>query len=191
VVTIDADIWKSIIQAFTPVAILLISFAFRIQEANRRLMLIVCVSLLCNSRPGCKLTLLFQISTDDLFWMRHGCVRRIALRDGRLRCSVRGCSIRSFEAGHDSDSLARHEGKEQICASLYDHTNWLMPLACLPQMDPIVSLHYYAPVCATINACIIPFTEGFAPFREIGRIGFFVLFTNAGIAFALNVSFGF
>lgn len=69
---------------------------------------------------------------------------------------------------------------------------WLsVPLAVFLfffKMDPIVSLHYYAPVCATINACIIPFTEGFAPFREIGRIGFFVLFTNAGIAFALNVS---
>lgn len=55
-------------------------------------------------------------------------------------------------------------------------------------MDPIVSLHYYAPVCAVINACIIPFTEGLAPFMHLGRLGAFVLFTNAGIAFALNVS---
>lgn len=55
-------------------------------------------------------------------------------------------------------------------------------------MDPIVSLHYYAPVCAVINACIIPFTEGFAPFMHLDRLGAFVLFTNAGIAFALNVS---
>jgi hypothetical protein len=57
-------------------------------------------------------------------------------------------------------------------------------------MDPIVSLHYYAPVCAVINACIIPFTEGLAPFYELGKLGPFVMFTNAGIAFALNVSDG-
>lgn len=55
------------------------------------------------------------------------------------------------------------------------------------QMDPIVSLHYYAPVCAVINAFIIPFTEGLAPFYELGKLGPFVMFTNAGIAFALNV----
>lgn len=55
-------------------------------------------------------------------------------------------------------------------------------------MDPIVSLHYYAPVCAVINACIIPFTEGLAPFYELGKLGPFVMLTNAGIAFALNVS---
>jgi energy-coupling factor transporter transmembrane protein EcfT len=55
-------------------------------------------------------------------------------------------------------------------------------------MDPIVSLHYYAPVCACINACIIPFTEGLEPFYALGRVGAFTLLTNAGVAFALNVS---
>jgi len=60
--------------------------------------------------------------------------------------------------------------------------------ADLGQMDPIVSLHYYAPVCAIINACIIPFTEGLEPFYALHRVGLLVLFTNAGIAFALNVA---
>jgi len=55
-------------------------------------------------------------------------------------------------------------------------------------MDPIVSLHYYAPVCAVINACIIPFTEGLEPFYALHKVGLLVLFTNAGMAFALNVS---
>ena len=55
-------------------------------------------------------------------------------------------------------------------------------------MDPVVSLHYYAPVCAIINACIIPFTEGLEPFYALHRVGLLVLFTNAGMAFALNVS---
>jgi hypothetical protein len=57
------------------------------------------------------------------------------------------------------------------------------------QMDPIVSLHYYAPVCAGINLLILPFTEGLEPFYALHRVGLLVLFTNAGMAFALNVSF--
>jgi hypothetical protein len=56
-------------------------------------------------------------------------------------------------------------------------------------MDPIVSLHYYAPVCAVINVFIIPFTEGLEPFYALHKVGLLVLFTNAGVAFALNVSF--
>lgn len=56
-------------------------------------------------------------------------------------------------------------------------------------MDPIVSLHYYAPVCAVINAFIIPFTEGLEPFYALHKVGLLVLFTNAGMAFALNVSY--
>lgn len=55
-------------------------------------------------------------------------------------------------------------------------------------MDPIVSLHYYAPVCAAINLCILPFIEGLEPFYALHRVGLLVLFTNAGMAFALNVS---
>lgn len=57
------------------------------------------------------------------------------------------------------------------------------------KMDPLVSLHYYAPVCAVINACIIPFTDGLEPLWNLHRVGILVLFTNAGIAFALNVRF--
>lgn len=56
-------------------------------------------------------------------------------------------------------------------------------------MDPIVSLHYYAPVCAAINLCILPFIEGLEPFYALHKVGLLVLFTNAGMAFALNVSF--
>ena len=39
------------------------------------------------------------------------------------------------------------------------------------KMDPLVSLHYYAPVCALINLAILPFTEGLAPFYELARVG--------------------
>ncbi len=40
------------------------------------------------------------------------------------------------------------------------------------KMDPLVSLHYYAPVCALINLAILPLTEGLAPFYEVMRIGY-------------------
>jgi hypothetical protein len=39
------------------------------------------------------------------------------------------------------------------------------------KMDPLVSLHYYAPVCALINLAILPFTEGLEPFMELARVG--------------------
>lgn len=58
------------------------------------------------------------------------------------------------------------------------------------KMDPLVSLHYYAPVCAVINLLVIPFTEGLEPFNEVlaGRVGPLVLLSNAAIAFLLNVA---
>ena len=40
------------------------------------------------------------------------------------------------------------------------------------KMNPLVSLHYYAPVCALINLAVLPFTEGLAPFYEIMRVGY-------------------
>lgn len=40
------------------------------------------------------------------------------------------------------------------------------------KMDPLVSLHYYAPVCALINLAILPLTEGLAPFYEVLRVGY-------------------
>lgn len=43
------------------------------------------------------------------------------------------------------------------------------------KMDPLVSLHYYAPVCALINLAILPFTEGMAPFLEIQKLGYVII----------------
>lgn len=43
------------------------------------------------------------------------------------------------------------------------------------KMNPLVSLHYYAPVCALINLAVLPFTEGLAPFYELARIGYVLL----------------
>lgn len=43
-------------------------------------------------------------------------------------------------------------------------------------------------MCAIINACFLPFTEGLAPFQAIPRIGFLIMSTNALVAFLLNVA---
>ncbi|KAK1235830.1 hypothetical protein PQX77_000944 [Marasmius sp. AFHP31] len=55
-------------------------------------------------------------------------------------------------------------------------------------MDPLVSLHYYAPVCAVLNLFALPFTEGLAPFYELSRIGPAILISNASVAFLLNIA---
>lgn len=56
------------------------------------------------------------------------------------------------------------------------------------KMDPLVSLHYYAPVCALINLAILPFTEGLAPIFALARVGPLILLSNAALAFGLNVA---
>ena len=56
------------------------------------------------------------------------------------------------------------------------------------KMNPLVSLHYYAPVCALINLLVLPFTEGLAPFYELARVGPLILLSNAFVAFLLNIA---
>ncbi|KAK4049350.1 hypothetical protein OIO90_005479 [Microbotryomycetes sp. JL221] len=57
------------------------------------------------------------------------------------------------------------------------------------RMDPLVSLYYYAPVCAALNALLIPIFEGWAPFDSVlERVGFFTLFINCNVALLLNIS---
>jgi len=56
------------------------------------------------------------------------------------------------------------------------------------KMDPLVSLHYYAPVCAAITLFFLPFTEGLAPFYALKDLGALVLISNAAVAFLLNVA---
>ena len=56
-------------------------------------------------------------------------------------------------------------------------------------MNPIVSLHFYAPVCAFLNACLIPFFEGSAPFYVVlDRVGIPILILNASTALCLNIA---
>uniref|UniRef100_A0A0K3CKG8 GDP-mannose transporter n=1 Tax=Rhodotorula toruloides TaxID=5286 RepID=A0A0K3CKG8_RHOTO len=57
------------------------------------------------------------------------------------------------------------------------------------KMGPLVSLYYFAPVCAGLNMMLIPFFEGAAPFQDaLEVVGLPILVGNATTAFALNVA---
>jgi drug/metabolite transporter (DMT)-like permease len=59
----------------------------------------------------------------------------------------------------------------------------------LGRMDPLVSLYYYAPVCAAMNCVVALLTEA-STFNvsDIFNTGLLVLILNAAVAFMLNVS---
>jgi hypothetical protein len=56
------------------------------------------------------------------------------------------------------------------------------------KMNPLVSLHYFAPVVAGINILVLPFTDGLEPFRNIQLVGIPMLLSNALVAFGLNIA---
>lgn len=57
------------------------------------------------------------------------------------------------------------------------------------KMDPLVSLYYFAPLCAVMNFCVAAVIEiPFIKLDEIYHVGLTLLLANAIIAFALNVS---
>ena len=57
------------------------------------------------------------------------------------------------------------------------------------KMDPLVSLYYFAPVCAFMNLCIAVIVElPRVSMSDVYRVGIFTFLLNAVIAFALNVS---
>ncbi|KJA13736.1 hypothetical protein HYPSUDRAFT_49651 [Hypholoma sublateritium FD-334 SS-4] len=131
------------LKAFTPVAILLISWVSRLQEPNRKLAVIV-----------------LMISTG------------VALASqGELHFNLLGFLTQSAAVAFEASRL--------VMIQILLHNL---------KMDPLVSLHYYAPVCAAINLCVLPFTEGLAPFYELQKLGVGVLLTNASVAFFLNVA---
>lgn len=131
------------LKAFTPVAILLISWSCRLQDPSKRLSAIICM-----------------ISTG------------VALTtQGELHFVMMGFLIQSA-------AIIFEAGRLVLIQTLLHNL----------KMDPLVSLHYFAPACALINLAVIPFTEGLAPFNAISRLGPLVIFTNAAVAFLLNVA---
>ncbi|KAF8587198.1 TPT-domain-containing protein [Ramaria rubella] len=131
------------LKAFTPVAILLISFVSRIQEPSRRLALIV----LMISGGVCLASY------------------------GELRFDTFGFIVQALAVAFEASRL--------VMIQILLHGL---------KMDPLVSLHYYAPVCAAINLALIPLTEGLAPFYELVAVGPAILLSNAAVAFLLNVA---
>lgn len=57
------------------------------------------------------------------------------------------------------------------------------------KMDPLVSLYYYAPVCAMMNFALVWFTE-MTTFKmeDFVRVGPVILIINATVAFMLNLA---
>lgn len=57
------------------------------------------------------------------------------------------------------------------------------------KMDPLVSLYYFAPVCAIMNFCMaLVFEIPRIQMEELYHVGLWTLLANAVVAFALNVS---
>jgi len=57
------------------------------------------------------------------------------------------------------------------------------------KMDPLVSLYYFAPICAIMNFCVaLVFEIPKISMAEIQFVGPWILLSNAMVAFALNVS---
>jgi len=57
------------------------------------------------------------------------------------------------------------------------------------KMDPLVSLYYFAPVCAVMNVLIAGLAEGPRfDFGDVAKAGYLILLLNAMVAFMLNVA---
>jgi Triose-phosphate Transporter family len=57
------------------------------------------------------------------------------------------------------------------------------------KMDPMVTLYYFAPVCAIMNGCVALFLEiPSLSMAQVYDLGLFTLLANASIAFCLNLS---
>ena len=57
------------------------------------------------------------------------------------------------------------------------------------KMDPLVSLYYFAPICAVMNFCVaMVFEIPRIQMQDLYNVGFSTLLANASLAFALNVS---
>lgn len=57
------------------------------------------------------------------------------------------------------------------------------------KMDPLVSLYYFAPVCAIMNGIVsLIFEVPHMTLAEVANVGYFTLFINGMLAFLLNVS---
>ena len=57
------------------------------------------------------------------------------------------------------------------------------------KMDPLVSLYYFAPICAAMNFCVaLVFELPRIHIAEVYAVGLWTFFANATLAFLLNIA---
>lgn len=81
----------------------------------------------------------------------------------------------------------------QIGGIIFEATRLVMVQRLLSspeyKMDPLVSLYYFAPICAVMNGVTALFLEfPNLTMDHIYNVGIWTLIANAGVAFLLNVS---
>ncbi|KIK56680.1 hypothetical protein GYMLUDRAFT_87214 [Collybiopsis luxurians FD-317 M1] len=167
------------LKAFNAVAVLLVSWVFRISEPNRKLALIV---LMISSGVA-------VASGGELKFNLFGFIVQAAAVGPFLFYSSINLPDIPFSIFFPSVSTILQPSLTSVI-SQFEAARLVMIQVLLHglKMDPLVSLHYYAPVCAIINLFALPLTEGLAPFYELARIGPVILLTNALVAFLLNVA---
>ena len=80
--------------------------------------------------------------------------------------------------GSDEEAQAR---EENVKDTVVERPNY--------KMDPLVSLYYYAPVCAMMNILVALVVEVPAfDSNDLAKVGVFTLVGNAAVAFLLNVA---
>ena len=81
----------------------------------------------------------------------------------------------------------------QVAGIMFEATRLVMVQRLLSsaefKMDPLVSLYYFAPVCAVMNLVVSMFSElPRLQMSDIMGVGLWTLLANALVAFGLNVS---
>lgn len=81
----------------------------------------------------------------------------------------------------------------QLCGVAFEATRLVLVQRLLSsaeyKMDPLVSLYYFAPVCAIMNFCVALVAEiPRMTLSEVYHVGLLTLLANATLAFLLNVS---
>ncbi|OAA56770.1 hypothetical protein ISF_07286 [Cordyceps fumosorosea ARSEF 2679] len=81
----------------------------------------------------------------------------------------------------------------QVCGIIFEALRLVMVQRLLSspefKMDPMVSLYYYAPVCAAINGALMAVVElPSMTLADFSRVGIPLFIVNAIVAFLLNVS---
>ena len=81
----------------------------------------------------------------------------------------------------------------QICGIIFEALRLTMVQRLLSsaeyKMDPLVSLYYFAPVCAVMNGIVALVWEvPKVTMAEVYNVGFIIFFLNGLCAFLLNVS---